>query len=199
MVQWGTAAEEAAVAVLAVHGRSQDPSFMRQVAQRFGPSPARFYAPEAPGNSWYPRPFLEPLAANQPDLDESLRILDGCLAGLAGAGFAPGRVVLWGFSQGACLLSHYVLTSPRPFAGLILFTGGYIGPEALPAPAGKPLRAVPAVVRSVDQDPWVPSHRVRETAAVLSRAGAEVDVRIDPGTEHIVTDEACAAATRLLA
>ncbi|WP_158226913.1 hypothetical protein [Amycolatopsis vastitatis] len=37
-----------------------------------------------------------------------------------------------------------------------------------------------------------------ETAALLREAGAEVKLRIDLGTEHITTDEACATATELL-
>ncbi|PRX49565.1 phospholipase/carboxylesterase [Prauserella shujinwangii] len=198
VTQWGVDAGDAALAVLAVHGRAQGPSFLRETARRFGAAPVRFYAPEAEGNTWYPRPFLEPLASNQPDLDESLATVDGYLAALAGAGFPPERVVPWGFSQGACLLAHHVLTAPRRFAGLVLCTGGHVGPDPLPPPAGTPLRGVPAVVRSVEDDPWVPSHRVRETAELLRRAGADVDLRIDPGTEHVITDEACAAATRLL-
>lgn len=197
--QWGTDSKDARLAVLTVHGRAQEPSFMRQTAQRFGRAPVRFYAPEATGNSWYPHPFLEPVDRNQPDLDESLRAIDLWLGHLADEGFGPHRVVLWGFSQGACLLSHYALLSPQRFAGLLLFTGGCVGAEPLPAPEGAPLRDVPAVLRSVDRDPWVPDFRVEHTAELLTRAGAAVDLRIDPGTEHIITDEACSAATRLLA
>ncbi|RCW45726.1 phospholipase/carboxylesterase [Halopolyspora algeriensis] len=198
MLQFGVARADAELAVLAVHGRGQDPTFMQQTAQRFGASPARFYAPEAAGNSWYPQPFLEPLERNQPDLDEALHTIDLCLGHLAEVGFGPDRTVLWGFSQGACLLSHYVLSSPRRFAGIILFTGGYLGPGPRQAPEGEPLREVPAVLRSIDRDPWVPRSRVEDTAALLTHAGAGVDLRIDPGTEHIITDEACAATTRLL-
>lgn len=197
MLEWGAAADQAELAVLAVHGRGQDPGFMRDTARRFGPAPVRFVAPEAEGNTWYPLSFLEPAERNQPALDRSLRTLETCLGRLAERGFDAGRVVLWGFSQGACLLSQLVLTRPRRVAGLVIFTGGYVGTEAPPVPGDAVLHGVPAVLRSIEHDPWVPRHRVEDTAALLRRAGAEVDLRIDPGTEHVITDEACAAATRL--
>lgn len=198
LVEWGAPVDRAELAVLAVHGRGQDPAFMRETARRLGPAPVRFFAPEAEGNTWYPRSFLEPIERNQPALDRSSQVVEACLNQLAGGGFDHRRVVLWGFSQGACLLSHLVLTIGRPVAGLVLFTGGYVGAAPPPVPRDRHLRGVPAVVRSIENDPWVPRHRVEETAALLRRAGAEVDLRIDPGTEHIITDEACAAATELL-
>lgn len=199
VLEWGLEREQAQVAVLTLHGRAQDPGFMRDTAGRFGAVPARFYAPEAAGNTWYPRPFLAPVEDNRPELDAAFDVLEGCLDRLAGEGFTRERVVLWGFSQGACVLSHYVLTTaPGRFGGMILFTGGYLGPDPLPPPEGEPLSGVRTVLRSIDQDPWVPRSRVEETAAVLSRAGAPVDLRIDPGEEHVITDEACAAATGLL-
>ncbi|MGC7101377.1 alpha/beta hydrolase [Amycolatopsis lurida] len=198
LVEWGTPVNQAELAVLAVHGRGQDPAFMRTTAHRLGTAPVRFFAPEAEGNTWYPLSFLEPVERNQPALGRSLQVMQACLDRLAQAGFDRGRVVLWGFSQGACLLSHLVLITGRPVGGLVLFTGGYVGKEPPPVPGERGLRGVPTVLRSIEDDPWVPRHRVEETAALLRQAGAEVDLRIDPGTEHVITDEACAAATGLL-
>ncbi len=198
LLEWGRAAQDAELAVLAVHGRAQTSAFMRETAQRFGAVAARFYAPDASGSSWYPHPFLDPLERNQPDLDDALRVVELCLTQLARLGFPARRVVLWGFSQGACLLSHYALTVPQQFGGIILFTGGHLGPQPWPRPQGQPLNGVPTVLRSIDQDPWVPRWRVEDTGALLADAGASVDLRIDPGTEHVITGEACAAATRLL-
>lgn len=197
-VEWGAPWREADFVVLTVHGRGHTPEFMRDAAARFGPAPVRFYAPEAPGNTWYPLPFLEPIEGNQPDLDRSLHTLDACVEHLAEFGFPPERLVLWGFSQGACLLAQYALTRATRYAGLALFTGGHIGPDPFPAASGTPLADVPAVVRSIEDDPWVPRYRVEETAVLLAERGASVDLRIDPGSEHIITDEACAAATGLL-
>ncbi|RNL87644.1 phospholipase [Halostreptopolyspora alba] len=186
------------MAVLTVHGRGQSPESMRDLTARLGAPPARFYAPAAPEGSWYPHPFMEPLARNQPELDHGLRVVEAVLTRILREGFARHRVVLWGFSQGACLLSQYLLDTPRRLGGAILFTGGHLGPDARPAPSGAPLDGLPVLMRSVERDPWVPRSRVAETAELLRRAGATVDLRIAPGDEHVVTDEACGAAARLL-
>ncbi|HET6709207.1 alpha/beta hydrolase, partial [Amycolatopsis sp.] len=103
VLTWGAA--EAPVVVLAVHGRGQEPEFMRELATRFGPLPARFVAPAAAGGSWYPLPFLQPLSGNQPHLDESLAAIEARIEALPDAG----NLVLFGFSQGACLLAHLLL------------------------------------------------------------------------------------------
>lgn len=199
VINWGSESDHARLAVLAVHGRGQEPAFMQEQSQRLPTSGLRFYAPTAPGKSWYPKPFLEPLEDNQPDLSYSLNKLTACVEDVMADGFAADRIVLWGFSQGACLLSEFVLKNPARYAGLILFTGGYLGPEAICVPAGRPLEGMPTILRSIKSDPWVPSQRVEQTASALEVAGADVDLFIAPGTEHIITDEAMATARRLLA
>jgi hypothetical protein len=40
--------------------------------------------------------------------------------------------------------------------------------------------------------------RVEQTAAALLEAGAKVDIKIEPGNEHIITEEAVNAAAALL-
>src|SRR5690606_41092010 len=127
-------------AVLAVHGRGQDAAFMAEPSRRFGPAPVRFFAPQAEGNTWYPLSFLEPIERTEPALSRSLGVLESSLDARDEAGFPPGRVVLWGFSQGACLAAQLMLTSPRALAGLVLFTGGCIGTTPPPLPQGDRLR-----------------------------------------------------------
>lgn len=197
MATWGD--PDAPLVVLALHGRGRDPDDMRATAARFGDVPARFVAPPAPGGSWYPKPFLEPFDENRDALLRALGIVDDELARLADAGVGRDRVVLWGFSQGACLAAHHLLVrDPRPCAGLVLFTGGFVGPDPVPAPPAGALAPTPAVLRSISRDPWVPAHRVSDTASLLVAGGARVDLRIDDGDEHVITDEACAAAAGLL-
>jgi len=184
-------------AVIAVHGRTLSPEDMRDRSQGFTDlEGVRFLAPRAPGNTWYPKPFLEPIADNEPSLSESLATIDGAVDAAIAAGFAGNRIALWGFSQGACLVSHWLLTRPRPVGAAILHTGGFIGPDALER-AAAPL-PIAVVMRSIEHDPFVPASRVTETAELLRAAGATVDLRIEPGDEHIVTDEAMLASSQVL-
>jgi phospholipase/carboxylesterase len=198
LIHWDSDDSPRRVAVLAVHGRGQNPTFMREQSARMQARGVRFYAPRAGGDTWYPNPFLEPLESNQPDLTLALAAVHAQVAKIEVDGFPLDRIVLWGFSQGACLLSHYVLTNRSAFGGAIFHTGGYLGAEVRVEPAGTPLAGMPVVIRSIDQDPWVPSYRVEQTAESLTAVGASVDCRIDRGREHGITDEACAAAAQLL-
>jgi phospholipase/carboxylesterase/glyoxalase family protein len=97
--------------------------------------------------------------------------------------------VLGGFSQGACLAAEYALRNPRRYGGLLLYTGGFLGP-----PGASPVRTgdfarTPAVLGTSDPDDWVPAGRVRETAAALEALGAAPLLRVYPGMEHLVNDE----------
>jgi phospholipase/carboxylesterase len=195
---WGAEARAARIAVLAVHGRDQDPGFMKDLSARLSCSLARFYGARADSRSWYPRPFMEPIPDNQPRLDHAMVAIAAAIATIGNEGFAPGRIVLWGFSQGSCLLSHFIVKHQPRMAGAILFTGGYIGPDPLAVPCGRPLAGVPVVVRSIENDPFVPRGRVEDTAELLRSAGALVDAAIAPGAEHIITAEAADAGGALL-
>lgn len=196
VLNWGPA--DAPVTVLAVHGRGQEPEFMRELTERIGPLPARFVAPAAAGGSWYPLPFLQPIAGNQPHLDDAIAAIENRIDALLDAGTAARDVVLLGFSQGACLLAHLLLTRPRRLGAAVLFTGGFIGPDPIEPLTGAEYDGVPVLLRSVEDDPWVPARRVAETGHLFETAGARLDVAIEPGNEHIVTDDACSAAAELV-
>ncbi len=138
------------------------------------------------------------LCLTQPSLDFALDVVDAAIEDILGRGFTADRVVLWAFSQGACLLAHHCLTRPRSIGGLVLFTGGYVGADPVVAKPHSPA-GVPVIMRSVELDPFVPSLRVLGTTDAVRSAGAEVKALIVPGEEHIITDEAIDSARALLA
>lgn len=191
VVEWGSPASRATRAVIAVHGRGLDPADMRERSTRFAVDSVRFYAPSATGRSWYPGSFLEPIERNQAGVEEGLLRVSAAIGRARQDGFALTAIAVWGFSQGACLLAQHLLTTAsdgHPAAAL-LFTGGFIGTTP-PTVARRSLEGMPVLLRSIQQDPFVPAERVRATAGLLASAGADVDVRIDPGDQHIVLDEA---------
>jgi len=186
------------IAVLAIHGRGQSPAFMQEEALRFDVPGLTFYAPHAPNDTWYPLGFMMPLEENEPKLSESLKTVASIIETILADGFTYDQIVLWGFSQGACLITQFVLGNPETYGGILIFTGGYLGPEALPVETEPSLLGVPIVIRSVHQDPWVPESRVAETAEVFAAMRAIVNVRIDQGDVHGITDEAIATGADLL-
>jgi predicted esterase len=114
------------------------------------------------------------------------------------AGFGRERIVVAGFSQGACLATEFVAGHPARYGGLIAFTGGLIGPPgSLHTPVGE-LAGTPALLCSGDPDPHVPWLRVEESAAILGAMGAKVTTKRYPGRPHTITQEELELARNLI-
>lgn len=192
---WGD--DDGPLAVVALHGRGQPPEFIRGLSDRIAVPGIRWFAPSAEGRTWYPLPFLDAAPENAEHLARALDAVQDAVAAAWQHGFE--RVVVLGFSQGACVLAHLLLTRDVPVTAAVLFTGGYVGPHALEAPEVVSRPGTPVLLRSVSHDPWVPAHRVADTARLLIGAGAQVDAFIEPGDEHIVTERAVADARARLA
>ena len=79
-----------------------------------------------------------------------------------------------------------------------IFSGGAIGPPGTTWSADGSLDGTPVFLGCSDVDAHVPESRVRETADVFSRLGAEVTLRIYPGMGHLVNDDEIAFAQGLL-
>jgi phospholipase/carboxylesterase len=194
----GAALDDADFAVLAVHGRGQSPAFMQDLADRIGLPGFGYLLPAASGNTWYPGGFMQPIEDNQPHLDHALEAIGTHLDGLRARGFGPERTVLLGFSQGACLLSEYLLRHQDRYAAAILHTGGYLGPAEHGWPEEGALDGVPVLLASAAEDAWVPLPRIEATAVALSKAGAAVELTTYDDPEHHINDDAVILMRRLL-
>jgi phospholipase/carboxylesterase len=115
------------------------------------------------------------------------------------AGIPREKIVIAGFSQGACLATEFVARNAGRYAGLIAFSGGLIGPPGTEFRYDGKLNATPVFFGAVDPDPHVPWERVQESASVLSALGAEVVLKRYPGMPHSVNREEIEEARRLLA
>ena len=190
---------EAAAAVVLAHGRGGDPEDMLGLAAHLRLPRVAFLAPEAAGHTWYPNGFMAPIASNEPWLSSALALLDATVEGLAAEGVPPERVMLLGFSQGACLSLEYAARHAGRWGAVVGLTGGLIGPPGTSREYAGSLDGTPVFLGSSDPDPHVPWARVDETADVLRRLGADVTVRRYPGMPHTVNEEELAAARDLLA
>jgi phospholipase/carboxylesterase len=202
LVETGEPRGAASRAGVAVHGRGRTADEMIELATRLWIEGARWVAPVADQGSWYPHRFMEPLALNEPFLSEAVERIDLAVSEASEAGrLRPDDLAVVGFSQGACLATEYVLRHPGRCATLIVFTGGLIGPPGttwMPK-GGASLRGLRVLITGSDVDEWVPEARVRETADVLRRLDAEVELRIYHGRAHEVSDEEIAEARELMA
>jgi predicted esterase len=77
-------------------------------------------------------------------------------------------------------------------------TGGLIGPRGTDRDYAGSLAGTPVFLGTSDPDPHVPFERVRETAAVLTRMGAVVELRRYPGMPHTVNEEELEVCRSLL-
>jgi predicted esterase len=192
--------EEAVATLVLLHGRGHGPESMHALAERLDLADVACVAPAAPGGSWYPERFVAPRAVNQPHLRAALAGAHRTLDELQARGVPAARVVLGGFSQGACLACDALASRPRPLGGLAALCGGLIGAGAgeLPRPAPGSLAGLPVLLTGTEQDEWVPVDRVRATAEILREAGAAVNLRISAPAPHEVHPEEVDALRRFI-
>src|SRR5262245_26012708 len=76
----GPAPDEAAAALVLLHGRGGSAEDILSLYAELGLPGLAALAPQAAGNTWYPNSFLAPLEANQPYLDSALRRIESVVA-----------------------------------------------------------------------------------------------------------------------
>ncbi|HVL68346.1 MAG TPA: alpha/beta hydrolase [Vicinamibacterales bacterium] len=194
----GPAPAQARIAVVLVHGRGDSAAGILALADEFDLPDVTWVAPQAAGHTWYPYSFLAPLERNQPALDSALRTVGRLVSDLAAEGIGPDRIVLMGFSQGACLSQEFAARNARRYAAVIGLSGGLIGPPGTPRHYGGSFDETPVFLGCSDVDPHIPVERVHESAEVFRRMGASVDERIYRGLGHTVNHDEIAAVTALL-
>jgi predicted esterase len=188
----------APLSAVLIHGRRRTAEEMIGLAERIGLPEIAWRALKAPGGSWYPESFLAPLEANQPQLDQAVARVEREVRALEAHGVPRRRIVLIGFSQGACVACEYVRLHPGRWGGLIAFTGGLAGPDGSAWDAPGRLDGTPVLLSNSDVDEFVPWPRTEDTAAAFRRMGAEVALKFYPGREHIVGDDEIDQARTLL-
>ncbi len=194
----GPAPEDADGVLVLIHGRGATAQSILSLHDELAVERLSALAPEAAGHSWYPHSFLAPLEANSPYLDSALRRIETILTDLLACGIASRRIALLGFSQGACLALEFVARHPRRYGAVMGLTGGLIGPPGTPRDYAGSLEGTPVFLGSGDPDPHVPFARVEETAAVLKKLGAKVELRRYAGMPHTISEDELDACRRLL-
>jgi predicted esterase len=185
-------------ALILLHGRGATAESILDLAAYLPHPRLAYLAPQAADGTWYPYSFLEPLDRNEPYLSAALRRVGRAVADVVAAGIDPRRVFLGGFSQGACLAAEYAARHARRYGGLLLFSGGLIGPKGTPRDYPGSFDGAPVFLGCSDADPHIPAWRVEETAAVLARLGARVDKRLYRGMGHTINQDEIDAAAALL-
>ena len=190
LLQQGKPLNEAKAAMILVHGRGATAVSILELSEVL-PHPAMAYlAPQAQGNTWYPQSFLAPMPQNEPWLSSALQAVADAVATVEASGIPAERLIIGGFSQGACLASEFVARNARRYGGLLVFSGGLIGPPGTPRNYEGSLDGTPVFLGCSDVDFHIPVGRVEETAVTLTHLGATVNKKIYPNMGHtIIQDE----------
>jgi predicted esterase len=196
---WGGASlADARRAVILVHGRGGSPEDILGLAKELNVQDAAYLAPAAAGRTWYPLSFLAPIDQNEPAMSSALRMLARLVDMLTDQGVPADRIMILGFSQGACLGLEFAARHARRYAGVVGLSGGLIGPPGTPRDYAGTLAGTPVFLGCSDVDPHIPLARVHESADVFRRLGAVVDEKIYPRMGHTINRDEVNAVSALL-
>ena len=194
----GPSIASARLAAILIHGRGASADDILGIAHELALPDVAYLAPEAAGHTWYPYSFLMPTAQNEPHLSSALLVIEGLVQHLEQQGIPPERVVLMGFSQGACLTLEFAARHARRYAAIGAFSGGLIGPPGTARAYPGSFDGTPVFIGCSDVDPHIPVERVRESAEVYRGMGATVDERIYKGMGHTINQAEIDAVRNLL-
>ena len=157
-----------------------------------------YLAPQAAGSAWYPLPFTAPLEANEPYLSSALETLATLLATVEKT-IPASRVVLLGFSQGACLTLEFAARHARRYGAVVGLSGGLIGPDGTSRDYPGDFEQTPVFLGCSDVDPHIAKDRVLEAGEVMKRLGAEVTLNLYPQMAHTVNADEIQSVRRMVA
>ncbi len=175
--------------MILVHGRGASADSILDLARVLPHDGMAYLAPQARGNTWYPNSFLAPLAANEPGITSGLAAIQALVERVEGVGISAAEVIIGGFSQGACLASEFVARNPRRYGGLLVFSGGVIGPLGMERNDSGDLASTPVFLGCSDVDFHIPLERVEESAEIFRQLNGTVTMKIYPNMGHTINHD----------
>lgn len=203
----GAPLQSARAALIMLHGRNAGPRNILELAGPLDHPAFAFLAPAAAGGTWYPLSFMQPRVSNEPFLASALEVVQRLIDQIVAEGIARQRILLLGFSQGACLALESGYQTVRraegqtvggSLGGIVGFSGGLIGAPGTRWSGDGSLAGAPVFLGCSDVDPHIPKGRVEETAAVFERLDAEVTLRFYPGMGHLVNEDELSTARAMM-
>lgn len=185
----GASLDEAKAAMILIHGRGASAEDILSLVPEFNQPGFAYLAPQAADFAWYPQRFFVPLEANEPWLSSALAIVDDLVAHLGEQGIPPEKIILLGFSQGACLALDYAARNGQRYGGVAGLSGALIGPEGAPRHDSSSLESTPIFLGCSDVDFHIPAGYVQRSAEVLKQLGATVTLKLYPGMGHTINED----------
>src|SRR5215471_1854910 len=185
----GEPLEHAKAAMVMLHGRGASARDILEMVPELNQPGFAYLAPQAAGNTWYPKSFLAPIVSNEPALSSALLSIESIIAQLREVAIPLERTIILGFSQGACLSLEFVARNAEHYGGVGGLSGGLIGPDGTPRDYTGSLEGTPVFLGCSDKDPHVPKERVEFTAAIMQKLGGNVTLKLYPNLAHTVNPD----------
>jgi phospholipase/carboxylesterase len=195
----GAAADKAAVTCIVVHGRNQSPEEMQtNIVSRLSKNAAAFVLPRANDKCWYNALAVVALTdSTRTELGRSQTELSAIIADVRRTS-PDTKIVLAGFSQGACLSLEHGFTGENAPDTLVAFTGCRVGIPSDERAANIPSH-LPVYLSAGSADPWIPLHAFCEAAGELGKAGTKLRADIFPDRPHEVSTAEIAILNSVIA
>lgn len=187
--QAGVPLADAKAVMVMIHGRGATAESILMLADEFKQPDITYIAPQASNNTWYPYSFLEPLHRNSPGISSGLKVIGDIIDQVETVGTPKHKIVLLGFSQGACLVTEFAVQNAAKYGGIIGLSGGLIGPDDTPRDYQGSFEQTPVFLGCSDVDFHIPLKRVDETAEIFGRMNADMTKRIYEGMGHTVNED----------
>ena len=185
----GAPLSRAKAVMVLVHGRGASAKSMLMLAEEFAQPDVAYLAPQAQMHTWYPFSFLAPKQQNQPGISSGLQAIHDLVEEAGAGGYPKEKIMLLGFSQGACLTLEFVARHPKRYGAVFGLSGGLIGQSLDPQLYEGDLKNTPVFLGCSDVDPHIPKERVDLTAKIYTKLNADVDKRIYPNMGHTVNED----------
>lgn len=160
------------------------------------------FAPQAHNYTWYPYRFLEEQNANEPYLSQTIDLISKIIKYIKeNYSIAEENIILFGFSQGACLVAEYLKRNPKRYRGAVVASGGLIGTdtEILKELKNIDLQNTPVYFGCDIYDIHIPEKRFSKSAGILKDLNANVDYHLYNGLGHSIHQDAIVFLDNLLA
>jgi predicted esterase len=185
----GEKTEDAMAAMILIHGRGSTAEDILSLSNEFSCKGFIYSAPQAKGNTWYPYSFLFPVKDNEPGISSGINVIKNLVDHFQNKGISSDKIILLGFSQGACLVLEFAARNAKKYGGVIGFSGGLIGEKVDGKNYKGSFSSSVVFLGCSDIDPHIPKERVDETARIFSGLGADVTTRIYNGMGHTLNQD----------
>ena len=196
IISKGKALADANAVVILIHGRGATAESILALADELlnASHPHEFgnlawLAPQAHNCTWYPHSFLAPVDENEPFLSSALEMTSELIRDIEASGVPREKVLLSGFSQGACLSLEFAARNPARYGGIVALSGGLIGADVDETRYSGSLEGTPVFLGCSDFDPHIPEERVHASAGLLRKQNAVVTKKIYKGLGHTVNED----------